>query len=278
MGIEAYGFKIVPVDLEGARARAYEIGVRTHMSLIEQTACGKILFNSIRFWKIPIVISPYDGSEGPCNSTVTIDHYDEVSGILYPRVLYSPATMGREGPCWKFLVKTNQTNASLPHEVLFHELVHAFRSVTKSSHKQYTYKESKGGLHRYDNDEEFIAVLVTNIYISDPSNRNKTGLRADHQTGYALQNDMAGSFEFFRSSAATFWLIQKFCKENPGLTAALAKVPAKFNPLAAYYTDPEKARRISAQPAVHERDANGYEEQFFERMKRKRNPSAPVIP
>lgn len=278
MGIEAYGFKIVPTDLEGALARAYEMGVRAHLSLLEQTACGKILFNSIRYWKIPVVISPYDGSEGHCNATVSHDHYDQTTGILYPRVLYSPTTMGREGPCWKFLAKINQTNASLPHEVLFHELIHAFRLVTTSAHKQYTYKLSQGALHRYTNDEEFIAVLATNIFISDPSNSNKTGLRANHQTGAALQSDLATSFEFFRSSAFTFRLVEKFCKENPGFTGALAKVSAKFNPIAAYYSNPEKARQMSNNPAARERDVNGYEEKFWETLKRNRNPSVPNVP
>jgi len=275
VGIDAYGLKIEPAGLEGASARAYEIGVRSHLSLLEMTACGKILFNSIRFWNIPVVIAPYDGSEGPCNATVTYDRMDQATGILYPRVLYSPTTMARSGPCWKFLAKTGQTNASLPHEVLFHELIHAFRTISKSAHRKYTYNNTTGALHRYDDEEEFIAVLVTNIHISDPGNRNKTGLRADHQTGYALQSDLAGSFEFFRSSAATFRLVEKFCKENPGFTAALAKVPAKFNPLAAYYTNPQKAREMSMQPVARERDVNGYEEKFFENMKRNRNPAAP---
>ncbi len=93
-----------------------------------------------------------------------------------------------------------------------------------------------------------------------------------------MPSDLAGSFEFFRSGANTFFLIEKFCKQNPGFTAAIAKVPAKFNPIAAYYANPEKARQLSTDPATHARDVKDYERRFWDAMNRNRNPSAPNVP
>lgn len=268
MGEQYYNLKIVPEGLKGAEAGAYIAGVRTHLSRIEGTESGRVLLNSIRFWHINVPITPYDDSQEPCNATVDRQH-DPVSGIVYPTVRYSPATYARGSSCARALAEMGQTAAGLPQEVLFHELVHAFRVISKTARPKpiYTYDPSQGGLHRYDNDEEFIAVLLTNIYISDPSNRNKSSMRADHQSKNTLQKELAGSFEFFRSGASTFRVVDKFCKQNPGLTGAMAKVAAPFNPLAAYYQDREKAMRYSTQPLAHERDAKGYEEQFFDRMK-----------
>lgn len=268
MGEQYYNLKIVPKGLTGAEARAYESGVRTYLSRIEGTASGQVLLNSIRYWHINVPISPYDHSSGPCNATVA-NEPDPVSGIVYPTVLYSPTTFARGSSCSQALAEMGQTAAQLPQEVLFHELVHAFRVISMSARPKpiYTYDPSKGGLHRYDNDEEFIAVLLTNIYISDPSNRNKSTLRADHTTGYTLQKELAGSFEFFRSGSSTFRVVDKFCKQNPGLTGAMAKVAAPFNPLAAFYKDRDKALHYSTHPHAHERDAAGYEEQFFNGMK-----------
>jgi hypothetical protein len=278
MGTEAYGFTIDPQGLKGEQARAYEISVRRELSFIAQVASGQVLINAVRFWKIPILISPYDDSQDACNATVENHHMDS-AGILHPRVLITPSLLGRGSACWKHWVNTNQTNAVLPHEVLFHELIHAFRSITKSAHKQFSIPPTNGGLYRFTNEEEFIAVVTTNIFISDPSNRYKTGLRADHYNKFALQKGLDDSFGFFRSGKDTFRLIERFCKQNPGFTAALAKIPAKFNPLAAYYTNPQKAQELSAQWSTYERDVQMMVRKGIQTIDPpRRNPTVPVIP
>jgi len=103
----------------------------------------------------------------------------------------------------------------------------------------------RGGLASYDGTEEFIAVLTTNIYVSDPSNGSKTGLRRDHHGFTKLEEGLAGSFEFFRSSKNAFTLVDQFSPENPAFTKWISEVKAPFNPIAAYCSDKAKAQRRS---------------------------------
>jgi hypothetical protein len=63
------------------------------------------------------------------------------------------------------------TNGALPHEVLFHELIHAFRKITQSANKTFSKPTTGGALHDYTDEGEFIAIVTANIFISDPSNR-----------------------------------------------------------------------------------------------------------
>jgi hypothetical protein len=101
------------------------------------------------------------------------------------------------------------------------------------------------GLIRYDDTEEFLAVLITNIYISDRSNKIKTGLRADHKTLNPMQADLAAPFGFFASSSQVLTLVQKFVNDNHGLAIMLAHVDAPFNPIADYVASPDKAEQVS---------------------------------
>ena len=63
---------------------------------------------------------------------------------------------------------------SLPDEVLFHELVHALRAMQGKLNAIPT----EGGLRGYNNEEEFLAVVASNVYISAKPSKQ---LRADHR-------------------------------------------------------------------------------------------------
>jgi hypothetical protein len=278
LGFEIYGFKIEPRELTGEWGKDYERDVTRNLALIAQVATGQLFFNAVRFHKIPILISPYNNEEGSCNATVENDHIDP-AGIIHPRVLITPSLHGRGSWCWKFFAEElGGTNGGLAHEMLFHELIHAFRKITKSAKRTYSIPPTGGAMASYTNEEEFIAVLTTNIFISDPSNRNKSGLRASHASKGPLAKELSSSFEFFRSSKHTFALVDRFCKQNPGFTAALAKIPAPFNPLAAYYTNQQKARQLSELPSTLERDVQSIERRIIQRINPPRNPTAPHVP
>ena len=107
----------------------------------------------------------------------------------------------------------------------------------------------------YEDEEEFIAVLVTNIYLTDPSNKAHSNLRRDHISFKRLESDLTESFTFFRSSVSTYRLVEKFCRENPAFTKNLAEVKASFNPLAAFYKDPMQAWIYANSEASETRDA-----------------------
>jgi hypothetical protein len=122
---------------------------------------------------------PYEFDD--CNAEATTASLDSPQ----PVVLFSPAT--RASGC------SNGKAATLPHEVLYHELVHALRQISGHLHRHKVINK----LVPYTNTEEFLAVLATNIFISDVTNHWKTSLRADHTSHATLDPALADSFRFF---------------------------------------------------------------------------------
>jgi Effector protein len=172
-------------------------------------------------------------------------------------VRYSPHLFAKGSYCVRSQYPDETSDrAAQPHEVLFHELVHAYRYVSGKHPAKAT--RATGGLWRYDNAEEFFAVLITNIYISDPSTPIKSGLRRDHQGHQQLEKDLASSFKFFNSGAQTFEFIDRLCKDHKQLTSDLCKTKSRFNPLAAYYHDPVLARKMSHNRTAATRDVIGH--------------------
>lgn len=78
---------------------------------------------------------------------------------------------------------------SLPDETLLHEMVHSLRHMQGKTNQIPT----EGTLRGYDNEEEFLAIVVTNVYMSV---NNKTHLRADHDGFKALDSSLATSAGF----------------------------------------------------------------------------------
>jgi Effector protein len=261
--------------------KEYEAAVRRVLSNIGSVQGGRILLDSIRQeaakHNVPLVIMPFDAAQDRCNAdVVSVDSRNGSTGAI---VEYSPDMWNRRtSACARFLSDNTKNRAQLPDEVLFHELVHGLRTVAQI----YKMPKLSGGLYRYDNFEEFCAVLATNIYISDRTKRVKSGLRADHDTGNNLDPRLAGSVQFFQSAGNTFYWVSRFCTENPVFTKAMAEVKADFNPLWAYYHEPDKARKMSSMPLAGQRDSAGfgreakdYEQRFFTDLAKKRHPSAP---
>lgn len=253
MNLAAYRISINPVGLSGAAATSYKYKVREHLLWIYRTVTGRILLNSIRYYGIPVEIRPYPHRD--CNA---VGGGEIVGGNLRGFVGYSPDTFSLHGAC--SATKSAQRSGLLWDEILFHELVHAFRNVAG----KWNAPKLNHGLHRYTNNEEFYAVMLTNIYISDRSNKIKSSLRADHRGFRPLPADFDEGFEFFGAGRQVFSLVEQFCKDHPGLSkrVSLDVAKAPFNPIANYYTDKEKARRIS-QAAV-QRDLAGLIEQIIE--------------
>jgi hypothetical protein len=81
------------------------------------------------------------------------------------RIHFSPGMFGK-GKCHGGLF------GSMPDEVLFHEMVHGLRDIQGWNDQQ----PMGGG---YDDQEEFLAIVITNIYMSAKTKSIK-GLRANH--------------------------------------------------------------------------------------------------
>ena len=212
---------------------------RIVLNQILHTRAGHALAASLRFHTsltgpLPasnndkwILLVPYEF--GDCNAEEF-----SLSNSPKPIVLFSPAKRGCSS--------SNGDAATLPHEVLYHELAHALRQISGHLHKQKVISK----LVPYTNTEEFLAVLATNIFISDVTNHWKTGLRADHISHATLDPVLADSFRFFSLGILSFNVISTFCNENHGFTRMLAAVSAPFNPIAAYYENRQKALDIAA--------------------------------
>ncbi len=277
---EKYLITIEPRGLNRAAAKAYQSGVEFNLSRLHETASGRILLQAIGFdarrSASRVVIVPYDGSQGRCNAFVETE--PTAAGKMAATVLFSPQTWSRSGPCARFLRDNSHNKATLPHEVLFHELVHALRTVAQITKMP----NLSGGLYRFDDFDEFCAILANNVHISDRTNRAKTGLSSDHHGGRPLDKELSGSLLFFQTGGNVFHWVERFCQENRGFTKMLADVKADFNPLAAYYYDREKARKMSQSPLAQQRDSQGfglqaddYQRRFFGNLAAKRNPQTP---
>jgi hypothetical protein len=260
MGFETrYSIKIDPVGLAGAAAGVYEHKVREHLSWIDCTAVGRLLLNSIAWHarNTPanllgdgVPIRPYTGAD--CNAGINHTTLTQ-TGWSQPVVTYSPDVFTVHGACHASLQKDETSRGLLPDEILFHELVHALRGT---SAQYMSLIPLSGGLKRYDTREEFIAVLVTNIYITDPTKKSKTGLRRDHNQYTPLEKGLDTSFEFYRSARNAYAQVAQFCNENRGFTRAVAGIKTRFNPIAAYFQDREKAYQMSNSAIAYVRDGD----------------------
>jgi hypothetical protein len=254
-----YGIRINLLDWSGDD---YETGTLNALIKIESTDLGRILLESIAYHirHHPgnllhgiLEIRPY--AEGDCNGSTAPETTTKAGRMIRPVVHFWPKAYTKGGACSKYLEDhKDETGGILPDETLFHEFVHAFRMASGAATVA---PLVRGGLSNYQDEEEFIAVLVTNIYLTDPSNKSHSNLRRDHVSFKTLESDVAESFTFFRSSVSTYRLVGKFCRENPAFTKNIAEVKASFNPIAAFYKDPMQAWIYANSQASETRDALG---------------------
>jgi hypothetical protein len=119
---------------------------------------------------------------------------------------------------------------------LVHELVHALRRIRGKFQRIHT--------SRHDNEEEFFATLVSNIYRSERNNEHRRGNHSDR----ALSGTPSNSSEEFlgkgaappsRAQLENRRLVHKFVCENWGLCNSICwNVTADFNPIREYLDDP----------------------------------------
>jgi hypothetical protein len=120
--------------------------------------------------------------------------------------------------------------------VLLHEMLHAYRAMQGRGYRL----PLIGGMAGYENLEEYFAIVVTNIYISDPTNTtpNRT-LRANHGgfTPLPASQSTSGGFLGVKSNER---LIAQFVSKMPELCVALRDVEATFNPIREYLSPASK--------------------------------------
>jgi hypothetical protein len=112
-----------------------------------------------------------------------------------------------------------------PDEVVYHEMVHAFRMMTGTIYRM---PVNQG----YENEEEFLAIVLTNIYMSE---KKAPALRARHQPPNTALFEPDKFLDNSQNvNLPPIYLIERFRLNNPMLYAkfaAITKTSAAFNPV-----------------------------------------------
>lgn len=264
-------FRNLNIHLEGARldpkanppvtSEQWQQEIEHLLFKIGINRIGLLLFRHIKRAEKWVRIEPYWSKDDPafsrkCNAStfaiatqVADDWYGSKLRWYYSQILFSPDRFGRESPCAE---KRRHEGGAVaePHETLFHELVHALRQVWRT---RWTGVKLGGGLADHTDVEEFIAVLVTNIYASC---NGKKFLRAGHRGHKRLDPAFVDSFGWFQLGGMTAPLVDYFCTANKEFCDELAKIEAPHNPIRAFKQDPDKARRFANGARAKARDGD----------------------
>lgn len=220
LGITVSAYELPP-ELD---EQAYLNDVGTNLHRISLSATGRAIFTKILAHG-KVLITPFTAEvsrrtqSGSCNSvteSVTLKPSHRIATVSF-----TPAIYRTNSPCAR-------SHGREPDPVLLHELVHAGRKLGFDA-KQVPLT---GRLAPYDNEEEFFAILVENIYISESGRINNIGLRSGHSSTAKMdQIDEA----VFLSDPDVFNLVKKFCDQHTTIAPMIGKATGEFNPIRKYY-------------------------------------------
>jgi len=109
-------------------------------------------------------------------------------------------------------------------EILFHEMVHGLRQMRGVMQCASTTMN-----RNFDTREEFMAILVSNMYRSE---LHRNGLRADHHGFQPLPVAMQDASAFLSTYLD---YVQQLVEEDRALAMLLKNVNCEFNPVKAFY-------------------------------------------
>jgi hypothetical protein len=190
----------------------------------------------------PRGVTPYKGKDDPTtpvDESIQLASYTGTGAGSDVEVHYSPWKLQqgplpvcpRDGTVSKGGCRLTPGSDDTPDTTLLHELVHALREMRGQLNQVPTWQKG------YDNEEEFFAILVANIYMSEQGRKN---LRQDHHGKSRLDPALATSEGFLGKGASppsrdlleNRRLVHKFVCENYGLSANIWSVAnAAFNPI-----------------------------------------------
>jgi hypothetical protein len=117
-----------------------------------------------------------------------------------------------------------------PDEVLCHELLHAARYLGGDFSKI-----PIPSMPGYEDEEEYFAILVTNIYSSEKG-RTFESFRKSHHIRYEPEMNRFEALPLmFALEDDNLRLIAKFCRQHPVIAPMIARATAQFNPVRDYY-------------------------------------------
>ena len=188
---------------------------------------GQIIANGIYSSGYPIIVTPLRLGPKICNAE-TKGPGRMQGGDIYVQVSFTP-----DASCHVDPQTRDFKPGGTPTETLFHELVHAFRIVTeKASDREgpftnpFVPKSHPGSYPEFDVEEDFFAVLITNIFSSETGRP----LRKDHGPPEALPSQLSTNKGFLAIEPYAR-LVRQFCIDHPSVSQELRDVPSAFNPI-----------------------------------------------
>ena len=256
----------------GVPAEVYVQDTRKLIEKIANTQTGGVVLHSLSLWKSIVRISPFEDSPFSTDSCGigggATTSEPELKDFLWNKnrhlfnfmlganlpvsctVRFTTNRYLSGGGCHtKFSFKTVADYTPTPEEVLLHELVHALRYKSKTLSANAPLHKGTN-LENFHGEEEFIAVVVQNIFQSEV----KGNIRASHSSFRHLDASLQDSFEFYRISQKCFGAMQNFVTSNPHFTGRLSKLKVPFNPVAAFFQDQNKCRELSRSISARIRD------------------------
>lgn len=235
----------------------YESDVETQLKAIHKNLVGKLLLELIDAESTKhIRIVPYTG--GDCNASARPAkpsdgaprrpggklyagnpdgaYVDPKTGKLVPTTRDDLATYTGTGRGSNTTVKYSPDTyvksacygglyGSQADEALFHELVHGYRYLRGMYNPIPTHEKLWG----YWNEEEWLAILITNIYISAKNGNNKN-LRKDHASHEELQAPLNMS-DGFLLDYSQLRLVEKYVGQELQWFDKLKMIKAPYNPI-----------------------------------------------
>jgi hypothetical protein len=223
---------------------------------IEKNEAGRTILAAIRNSDKDLTIAPYDWRAGSCNSVTHADNPIGSAPLRISAVSPTPWYKGNEDnlltpnderydlqpPGYKGSgdgsdatiyfssdIYNPQSNcetgviATAADEILFHEMIHALREMQAVRNAVPT----EDSVRKYDNEEEFLAIVATNVYISASGGIK---LRADHDGHFELKPPLNTSAGFLTDPGNLKLMKLHRLMWAPTFLALAHVITAKFNP------------------------------------------------
>lgn len=242
---------------------AYVMEVRLLLERLTKSSVGLALLETIRLWKRGVRIAPTNTyGVDVCGVEISDSVHGEQKDLDYNRNIFPSARLvsPRAVPfkaVVHFIPRLDMANNACKgffndpkkadykptiDEVLVHELTHAVRYLSDTfDGAQSDINVGSGSMMYVESGEEFIAVMVEDMFQSEKG----ANIRFSHDDFHTLDSAMQGSFEFYKMSKQAFATVDKFCKSSKFFAPRLSKLKVSFNPLAAYYKNPQKCKEMS---------------------------------
>jgi hypothetical protein len=248
----------VPGYPQGLR---YEANILDQLTRLHQFVTGKVVFNAIAQTPYTLTILPYTDTDETSASVCNAFAWEVSPGDFGTKALDKGDAAHTPGPGMNASVHFDVGRwlpgtirgcragygsiATAPDEILLHEMCHALRAMKGQMNRSNTI----GGQslvqpgYAYDDIEEFFAILVSNMYLSE---KGLTTLRQDHHGFAALPKNKvtasgatvdettnAGFLAAPVNSACMQYLYQT--PDTGSLFMNLTGISAVFNPIGEYF-------------------------------------------